>query len=164
MKCIRCGKGTVRSLATRRSPHHFVESGLRNIYLAGIEIYTCRACGSVHPVIPKISGLHKAIAQQLTIKNGPLQGEEIRFLRKAAGFSAINYASLLMIDPATLSRAENGHQSLSPSLDKLARAVAIESINPGMAKRILASLIDKIKTSAAPLPLFNYDTTWEVAA
>jgi len=164
MKCLRCGKSTKRTVASTQSPYRFVESGLEHVYLSGIEVYVCPRCGSVHPVIPNISGLHQTVATALATKKGPLVGEEIRFLRKVAGLTAAKFAQLLLIKPETLSRAENNHQTLGPSLDKLARAVAMEPIRPGIAKKILKSLIEQKQESPAQLPLFSFDRGWKAAA
>lgn len=164
MKCLRCGKGTKKTAANEQSPYRFVESGLDNVYLAGIEVYVCSHCEHVQPVIPNLSGLHKAIAGQLALKKSPLAGEEIRFLRKVAGFTAARFAELLLVKPETISRAENNHQTLSPSLDKLARAVAIEPIKPEIAKEILVSLISDKQGAQTQLPLFSFDRAWKAAA
>jgi transcriptional regulator with XRE-family HTH domain len=67
------------------------------------------------------------IAKALLFKEGLLVGEEIRFLRKNAGLSAKEFARLIQVDPAHLSRVENGKtETLSAATDKLARAVAAE--------------------------------------
>ena len=164
MKCIECGSQTRKSVATPRRPYHFTESGLPDVYLTGIDVLTCNACKSVSPVIPHLPALHRAIALSLALKNGSLSGAEIRFLRKVAGLSAIKFASLLMVEPETLSRAENNHQILKPSMDKLARAIAIQKIDPDTATEILLSLIATMKDTRMKLPVFRFERAWKTAA
>jgi transcriptional regulator with XRE-family HTH domain len=50
-----------------------------------------------------------------------LTGEEIRFLRKRLGMKNSDYAKLLRVDTATLSRIENAKQPPSNQLDSLIR-------------------------------------------
>jgi DNA-binding transcriptional regulator YiaG len=164
MNCLECGSQTRKTIATPRHPYHFTESGLPDVYLAGIDVLTCRACKSVSPIIPRLPALHRAIALSLARKNGSLTGQEIRFLRKAAGLSAVNFASLLMVEPETLSRTENNRQVLKPSMDKLARAIAIQKIDPETATEILLSLIATMKDARTRLPVFRFERAWKTAA
>ncbi len=54
-----------------------------------------------------------------------LTGDELRFLRKHAGFPAARFAALLGVSAAHLSRFENGHagNNLGAPADRLARAL-----------------------------------------
>lgn len=164
MNCLECGSKTRKTVATSKHPYHFTESGLRDVYLTGIDVLTCRACNSVSPIIPRLPALHRAIALSLALKNTSLNGQEIRFLRKVAGLSAVKFASLLMVEPETLSRAENNRQVLKPSMDKLARAIAIQKIDPETATQILLNLIETIRDARARLPVFRFERAWKTAA
>lgn len=165
MKCFECGEETTKVVATRKAPYHFTQSGLKNVYLAGITVEVCEKCGIESPIIPQIEQLHKAIASVLAGKPDLLSGEEIRFLRKIAGFPANKFAALLMMDAATLSRAENGHQSLGASSDKLARAVAMAAISVEAAKDVLIKIAEKMEHQhKSRLPLFFYEKDWKAAA
>jgi putative zinc finger/helix-turn-helix YgiT family protein len=124
-KCELCGGTMVTRKATPERPYRYDLGGLDNVLLVGIEVRECRQCHVEVPVIPKIAALHKAIAQDLMLKKELLSGKEIRFLRKNAGIAAKQFAALIGVDPAHLSRVENGKiHSVSPGTDKLARAVA----------------------------------------
>jgi transcriptional regulator with XRE-family HTH domain len=106
-------------VATEENPYHFLESGLSNIYLVGIR---CIAeSGKVIPEIPAIKSLTQLIARDLISKPTPLAGDEIRFLRKRLGKKQTDFSRDIGITPETLSRAENEHQSLGESTDKLIR-------------------------------------------
>jgi len=165
VKCVKCAAGTIRRKATLESPYRFVQSGLENVYLVGITVEKCPHCGSEYPIIPRVEDLHKAIAAELARKKTLLSGDEIRFLRKIAGFPANTFASLLRIDPSTLSRAENERQTLGHSSDKLARAVAMAAINEASVKEILIRAADKLaRPRRSRLPIFRYRAGWRAAA
>jgi DNA-binding transcriptional regulator YiaG len=106
--------------ATRTNPFHFEDCGLPNIYLAGIR-YFKYASGRVTPEIPAVKQLMQLIARILISKRIALTGNEIRFLRKRLGERQNAFARSVGIEPETLSRAENGHQILSESNDKVIR-------------------------------------------
>ena len=164
MNCLECGSQTRKVVATPKHPYHFTESGLRDVYLTGIDVLTCKACKSVSPIIPRLPTLHRTIALSLALKSGSLTGQEIRFLRTVAGLSAVKFASLLMVEPETLSRAENNRQVLKPSMDKLARAIAIQKIDPEAATQILLNLIETIRDARSKLPIFRFERAWKTAA
>lgn len=119
MKCFECNTETT-SLKGR---HHYKESGLNNIYLEGIDTFTCPSCGESFSSIPAMPKLHSLIGDVLTKKKGRLAGKEIRFLRKNARISAKDFAKLISIDNTTLSKWENDSQRISKQNDKLIRLV-----------------------------------------
>jgi transcriptional regulator with XRE-family HTH domain len=89
--------------------------------------------------------LHQELARALARKPSFLSGEEIRFLRKHAGFPAQQFAALLGVSPEHLSRVENGHTStLGSSTDRLARAIATIATNGEEARRILLRIADQV--------------------
>ena len=45
-----------------RGDYRYVESGLKNVILSGIETIRCPKCGNEDPIIPRIRGLHRALA------------------------------------------------------------------------------------------------------
>jgi transcriptional regulator with XRE-family HTH domain len=111
-------------------------SGLKNVYLVGIEVRRCAKCTADEPLIPRVSELNRVIAGDLTRKQGPLTGREIRFLRKHAGLAARHFAELIRVDPSYLSRVETGKlKSLGESADRLARAVILAESSGGEAAR-----------------------------
>lgn len=145
-RCDRCGGRMRKRGATVRKPYRYTASGLGNINLAGIPVYGCPRCGTESPVIPQIGQLHEAIARDLLEQSAPLTGQEIRFLRKNAGISARELAALIGIDPAHLSRVENGHrEALGPAADKLTRAVVTAKVGlPDELGEILLHVARKI--------------------
>ena len=66
--CDHC-KGLVEvERATSERPYRYDMSGIGNIFLVGIDVEVCKKCGSRSPIIPKVAGLHKAIAEGLLDK------------------------------------------------------------------------------------------------
>lgn len=107
-------------VATQKAPFHFVDCGRPNVYLVGIRYFTYQS-GRLVAEIPAIKELMQLLARTLIAKPAALAGSEIRFLRKRLGEKQVTFARSISLEPETLSRAENDHQVLSESNDKLIR-------------------------------------------
>ncbi len=83
----------------------------------------CESCGSATPIIRGLKHLHATIAQAVALQPYPLRGADARFLRKQHRLKAREWASLLRVDAATLSRWENEEQSIGPQSEALIRHV-----------------------------------------
>ncbi len=140
-----CGNPMTARTATARNPYLYSLSGLKDVVLVGIQVFSCPGCQAEGATIPKVGQLHRVIVESLIEQPEPLRGDQIRFLRKNAGFSAQKFAALLRIDPSTLSRFETGkRRNLGPQTDQLARAIiAVESSLGEMAREILLGLAKK---------------------
>lgn len=101
--------------------YRYKESGLDNVYLDNIEVLVCNQCGEESPFIPRILDLHAVIAREVVLQPAPLRGQDVRFLRKQLGMRAKEWAGLLRVDAATLSRWENGDQQIGSQSDLLFR-------------------------------------------
>lgn len=128
MKCPNCGAFLIERRVGATNPYRFVGSGLPHVFLVGIRWRACTSCKTEGPVIPRLGELLGLIAHLLLDKGERLTGPELRYLRKHAGLSAVEFAALLLIDPATLSRVEAGKQDLGASADKLSRAIVLAEI------------------------------------
>jgi transcriptional regulator with XRE-family HTH domain len=135
--CEECGGRTVLQHATAENPYPYEElSGLKGVGLAGISVQGCVKCGAESPIIPRIGELHRLIVTGLVNRSTALAGDEIRFLRKNAGFPAQKFAALIGIDPSHLSRVETGKtRRLGASTDVLVRAVVLAESRGGEAAR-----------------------------
>lgn len=122
MNCPLCQRKCLARKATAAQPYRFVESGLTHVLLVGVKVWTCTYCRAESAMIPHVGQLRDAVAHDLLKKAAPLDGRELRYLRKHAGFAAQDFAGLLRIDPAHLSRVECGKtRHLSKVGDTLAR-------------------------------------------
>lgn len=121
MKCQACNQemGT-----TEKEMYQYVESGLDNIYLDGVSIYRCEDCGEEAPILPSIKDLHRTIAISILIRNEPLNGPEIRYIRKHMRYKSKDFGELLGVTPQTISGWEKGANP-SESNDRLIRAVCL---------------------------------------
>ena len=142
-KCDVCEGPLIKRKATSARPYNDRMSGLDTVFLVGIDVRECKKCGVQVPIIPNVAGLHAAIAEYLTFKQDLLSGKEIQFLRKNAGIPAKEFAELIGVDPAHLSRVENGKtESLGAGTDKLARAVAMAVSNRNKLRQVVLSTND----------------------
>jgi len=168
MKCPKCGEQLVEARATVDTPYRYVTSGLKNIYLVGIVLRRCKRCNSENAVVPRMADLHRAIARVLLDKPERLNGDELRFLRKHAGLSALDFAAQLQIEPETLSRFENDKQDLGVTTEKLARAIVKAEIQSAEKAGLRDFLLRKqrLRTATAGQPsLFSFCRShWKKAA
>ena len=135
----------VAGVATREAAFHYTMSGLRNVFLVGINYQECPACQEKVPEIPKMGELHKVIAKVLIKKEESLSGEEVRYLRKNAGLNGAEFAALIGVSAEHLSRVENNNADLSPAVDKMVRVYAEDAIGGGHFREVLREKARKIK-------------------
>ncbi len=85
----------------KTKPYHYLESGLRNIWLVnGFAVYETDYGRGIS--IDDVAGLHQVIAKRL-IENKPhLSGGEFRFLRKELGLSQAKLGKLWGYDAQTV--------------------------------------------------------------
>src|SRR5229473_1735267 len=116
-----CRKTAVGRIATRKSPYHFVDSGLPNVYLAGIKYWVCQKCGKQSANIPALNELMIKIARAVVGQEARLNGAEIRFLRKRLKKKSAEFGKIIGVTPEQISRWENDGNRPSESADKLIR-------------------------------------------
>jgi putative zinc finger/helix-turn-helix YgiT family protein len=132
-KCYVCG-GKVKEI--KDTPYKYDECGL-NVVLCGITQYECSACGEKCASIPDIKGLHRLIGTIICQKRKAiLRPQEIIFLRKSLQYKAKELSRILGVDPATVSRWENGKQDISDTHDRLLRSLYL-SQNPKESCKII---------------------------
>jgi putative zinc finger/helix-turn-helix YgiT family protein len=119
-RCYEAGCGKV--MTGKRENYQYQEAGLKSVTLLNIVVYHCE-CGAIVPEIPYAGVLHHCIAMSILQKNALLSGEEIRFVRKLAGFSATDLARVMGMDKVSVSRWENERKKIGKESDRLIRAV-----------------------------------------
>lgn len=144
MKCERCGGKTI----IKRGDYRYVESGLDNVYLKNIELRDCESCNAVTPRINRINELHALIGRAIALKTGPLSGAEARYLRKHLGLKGREWASLLHIDVATLSRWEGEQQEIGSQSDLLMRAFYFIVLAERQGKQLPERIMERIAAIA----------------
>jgi transcriptional regulator with XRE-family HTH domain len=150
--CQACGGATIVRNATAEKPYAYAIGGLPGVALIGIRLRLCERCGSESPLIPRIEELHRVIARDLLRKQSLLTGDELRFLRKHAGFPAAPFAALLRVTPAHLSRFENAHEgnNLGAPADRLARALVATASAGEDAREVLFARSDAPRRRPEP--------------
>ena len=119
MKCRECGQDYMESTGD----YHFKSSGLDNVYIQDANLIKC-GCG-VGLKIKAMGSVLDELANAVINKPGPLNGPEIRYLRKNAGLRegfAREFARMLEVNHTTLSKWENGRAAGRPN-DLLIRLV-----------------------------------------
>jgi len=118
-----CTGKTVERIATYQNPYRFLDSGLSNVYLVGIRYWACEKCEKQSAEIPYLKDLMIKIARAVVSQETPLDGAEIRFLRKRLGKKSSDFAKILGVTPEHYCRLESVREdhNPSPSADKLIR-------------------------------------------
>jgi DNA-binding transcriptional regulator YiaG len=148
-KCLRCGE----IYQTEIGEYHYLESGLDNLWLCGIEIYRCK-CGE-SAAIPQPLTLHRTIAKCLLMQKNPLSGKEIRFLRKHMAMKAIEFAKRVGVDNSTVSRWENGKENPSDTADRVIRLSCTARLGYyEEARQLFDYIFPEISSKHPSIPIF----------
>jgi len=121
---------------------------LDNVYLMGVTQYECRECGEIEVRIPNPISLHVILAISMAMKEGLLNGPEIRFMRKEIGMSAKKFAEMICVSPVTLSNWETGEMKPKPSSDQLVR-YAFKLMMQHRLSTLISYLEDQVQKSEA---------------
>jgi len=116
--CPNCNSETV----CIKDKHHYTECGLNYVFLEGVDVCEC-TCGEKFVIIPAMPQLNSLIGFSLIKKKALLNGQEIRFLRKNMGLTATKLSKIIGVDNATVSRWENGNQTITKPHDRLVKLV-----------------------------------------
>lgn len=84
-------------------------------------VYEARSGSASGPVIPDETGLEVAMAMARIMDEHKLNGQEIKFLRRAIGLKAVDLADFLDVTPETLSRWENAKEPISTNPERVLR-------------------------------------------
>lgn len=115
-RCCAC-KGVMHG---RRENYQYTECGLTSVVLMNIIVYRCK-CGTIMPEIPASAWLHRQIAIDLLKKDSFLSGEELKFVRKVAGYSATELSRAIGVRKNSISRWENGKANIGKTSDRIVR-------------------------------------------
>jgi putative zinc finger/helix-turn-helix YgiT family protein len=122
MRCDDCGK----PVATERNAvRRYDMGGLPHVELHGVEVTRCESCGGESIAIPRISQLHRVLADAFVRQRRMLAPVEIRFLRKHIGLSGADFAQRMGVARETVSRWETGAQPMGAVADRLLRLLVV---------------------------------------
>ena len=143
--------------------YHYTECGLENIYL--LNGFNIDEDGSL--MIENIDDLHKAIANHVIRSQGLLNGSEIRFIRHYLDLSQKRLAELLGKDSQSVLRWENGKTNITPTADRLLRAMLSDYVNDAIHfTEFLATIADLYEQldDIVSKPYELHDGKWGTAA
>lgn len=159
-KCPTCRQPGMAK--TEPEEYRYSECGLDDVYLHGVTIYECSACGETLTSIAKIERLHRVIAEQLARQGGSLTAAHVVFLRKYLGYSNRDFARRMGVAPETSSRWASGQLQMSGSAEALLRLLAL------LGERVEEYPIPEAATggeaTSGGLHLQHTATTWRPAA
>lgn len=143
-QCSNCGANA----RVVRGRYKFVESGLKNVELLGIDVIRCPKCKNVDPIIPNVNDLMRLLAVAVLSKPARLKGAEVRFLRKYLGMTGAEFSKLIHVDKGTLSKWENDEDPIGEQSDRLIRAVTL-GLGDGLKERLesIIRMFGEIKES-----------------
>ena len=117
--CTECGATVVK---TTILPEYEIDLGGLRVKLVNAVIReVCEACGDATIEIPDIGGLARVAAMARALLPLRLNGEEIRFIRKALDMNGREFAQAMELTPETVSRWENGVPGVGGYVEKLLR-------------------------------------------
>ena len=125
MKCPECRAEMTAHLVPA---YRYTESGLPNVVLHGVTRLECPNGHGGAVSIPRLAGLARVLARAVASGPARLGGAEIRFLRKYLGWSGVDFARTMGVDPATVSRWENDKEPMGPVAERLLRLMAVRGI------------------------------------
>lgn len=140
--CTECGKGRLKDADIEQ---RVTVAG--RTFVGSVRGARCSNCGAEFFDGPGLEAFEQAAAYELA-KDGPVGGETLRFLRKAGlGMRAAELASLLDIEPETLSRWENDKIAMPRVPWAMVAAMVIER-HEGHRETL-----DRLRALAEPKPL-----------
>ena len=128
--CNNCERSFETWIASAEHRYHYTESGLDNIWLEGVTVYSCPNCEVESADIPDLEGLHKLIAKDLILTPLPMTGVELRFLRKETKLKLKDFAERMGVDPKTINNLEKSVQ-LNKQTDVTVRVLVIGALWQG---------------------------------
>jgi putative zinc finger/helix-turn-helix YgiT family protein len=122
--CYACGG----EMTGNRENYRYTECGLQSVVLMNVLVFHCPKCSAIVPEIPDAAWLHRRISVDLLKKETLLSAEEIKFIRKVAGYSATELARVMGTSKVTVSRWENKARQISKENDRLLRLICFTSM------------------------------------
>ena len=87
--------------------HNLAVMGLPRVTVIGINVYTCRNCGESFRDYPMTRSFKELVVKSLVAVKRNLTGNELAYIRKALGYTAKKWASLIGVHNVTVSDWEN---------------------------------------------------------
>ena len=143
--------------AQKRKPYMYIECGLDNVFVYGVEPVVDDHGKKVFGV-ENINGLHRAIAHRIVTQNAAMTGKQLRFLRTEMGLTQAELAKLVHKEPLTVGRWEREENPIDENADTLIRLIGIErmGLDPKMSVKELSGL-SVPRAAARPIDIDGSD-------
>ncbi len=145
--------------------YHYTECGLDNVWLCnGFTLDEDQYGEWVS--IDNVDGLHKAIGMAIVSKQGPLNGQEIRFLRIEMDFSQGFLADLVGVSESTYRNWEHDRPAITGPGDRIIRHLYLEYSNEIGSLRKQCEELSQLnhEIHSIELELEETDQGWSIAA
>jgi len=149
---------------TTTENHLYVESGLPNVVLVGVEVRRCPKCGTFEVLLPRVAELHRVIAKAVILKPARLSGAEVKFLRKHLGWSGADFAAHMGVDPTTVSAWEHERKPFGTSSDRLLRLMVARQTPVEDYSLDELMKISDVQEPARRVEIRAKDHGWQIAA
>jgi len=149
-----CPECRMPMTSTKQEAHRYRECGLSNVTLKNVDVHSCPFCGEAALSIPRLGELHELIAFTLVQKETRLAGEDVRFLRKYLGWSAVQFASIMGVSRETVSRWETDAAPMGTTAERLLRLMVfrLKSIEDYRTEELAAlGVVERAERSALQL-------------
>lgn len=108
-KCNRCHSPFTDRTVVKEYRDDLLGAPFEVIIQDVVVLEKCVSCGEeIGTSLPSLEGLVAAVAIARALHPWKLNGDELRFMRKAAGWKSAEMAAQLDVDKSTMSRWENG--------------------------------------------------------
>ena len=138
--CDLCKGEITQRKSTYEHPYHYTESGLPNVFLVNIDVYSCPSCDVEVADIPRMNELHLMLAKELLLKPVATTGDEFRFLRKEARMKPKEFAERIGVDAKTVLNWEKS-EALSRQNDVTIRFLVATELLQGKELQVVISLL-----------------------
>lgn len=145
--CAHCSSENVQITAIKKSDLEALDIP---VAIEGINKVKCADCDSDDILVPDLSGLIAAAALSLASMPYKLNANEIKFCRKALGYSSKRLAEELDIAPETVSRWENEKQPIGAAQERILRMKLVSELGP-KAQDIPMSLEEILSLKISPI-------------
>jgi DNA-binding XRE family transcriptional regulator len=158
--CGKCGGGARIQPIPRHQMRKELMGGMHIELVDSVHALVCEKCGNiVRTDIPDTPGLIAAVSIARAKVNLKLNGDEIKFLRKAMGMSAKELAKEIRVSDETVSRWENGHLVMGDPMERIFRwkvCKALEEKAPGIKwdDDDILTRMNIVAVSAQPLVMY----------
>lgn len=125
--CANCGAKNVERVILEA--YNYNGLGLPIVVSRSVIRTSCATCEQQSHTIPDLGGLKAAVAVSIVADPSKLSGQQIKFLRKAMGLKAIEFAKRIDLAAETISRLENDKIDLSGPLELKLRMIVIDALH-----------------------------------